>query len=443
MPTPTPPLARIKAIQRASLAMLFASGTISTVDRAALAIANPLIRHDMGLSIAEMGVLLSAFLWAYAFAQLPIGWLIDRFGARWLLAGGLAVWSSAQAMCGLVGSAAQFGLARVVLGVGEAPQFPTGASVVRDWFAVRERGRATGIYLSASYFGTGLAAPLVTFLMLQFSWRAMFLIMGVAGWVVALVWAARYRNAGEVDLNAAEQHYRTGNAERTVAPKINLRQWRGLFGSVTTWGLVLGFFGMIYVNWLFNTWLPGYLQIARHMSIARIGWTAAIPYLFAVAGALSAGYVVDWLANWRLSLVNSRKIPACVCLVVQAVLIGIAGFVDSNAVAVACVSVAMFCGTAASTIAWSAISVLAPAGCTGSLGALQNFGGYLGGALAPIVTGLIVQHTGSFVPALLTGAGVSLAASAVYLVLVRGPVEIRDDAFAPSSASLGAGRNGA
>jgi MFS family permease len=87
---------RLKVIQRGTLAMLVVSIAISTIDRAALAVANPLIRHDLGLSIAEMGMLLSAFLWAYAFSQLPIGALIDRFGPRWLLGCGLAVWSSAQ-----------------------------------------------------------------------------------------------------------------------------------------------------------------------------------------------------------------------------------------------------------------------------------------------------------------------------------------------------------
>jgi MFS family permease len=176
---------RLKVIQRGTLAMLVVSIAISTIDRAALAVANPLIRHDLGLSIAEMGMLLSAFLWAYAFSQLPIGALIDRFGPRWLLGCGLAVWSSAQLLCGLVTNTAQFAAARALLGIGEAPQFPAAARVVKDWFAVRDRGSATGIFMCASYLGTGLAAPLLTAMMLSFGWRWMFMTMGVLGLVMS------------------------------------------------------------------------------------------------------------------------------------------------------------------------------------------------------------------------------------------------------------------
>ena len=85
---------RLRFVQRSALALLVLSGAINTIDRAALAIANPLVRHDLNLSVSDMGLLLSAFLWAYAFAQLPVGPLIDRLGPRRLLAGGLAIWST-------------------------------------------------------------------------------------------------------------------------------------------------------------------------------------------------------------------------------------------------------------------------------------------------------------------------------------------------------------
>jgi MFS family permease len=119
--------ARIKSVQRIALAMLVLSGCVNYVDRATLAIANPYIREDLGISVASMGLLLSAFLWAYAFSQLPTGALVDRLGPRRLLSLGLTIWSAAQFAGGLVGSFGQFFGARVALGIGEAPQFPTGS----------------------------------------------------------------------------------------------------------------------------------------------------------------------------------------------------------------------------------------------------------------------------------------------------------------------------
>ncbi|MBV8522302.1 MAG: MFS transporter, partial [Acetobacteraceae bacterium] len=121
---------RIKNIQRVALALLVLSGVVNYIDRATLAVANPLIREDLGLTIADMGLLLSAFLWAYAFSQLPAGGLVDRLGPRLMLTASLGLWSLAQMLGGLVQSFGQFFGARVLLGIGEAPQFPTSARVV-------------------------------------------------------------------------------------------------------------------------------------------------------------------------------------------------------------------------------------------------------------------------------------------------------------------------
>ena len=209
---------RVRSIQRAALAMLVVAGVINYIDRATLAVANLLIRHDLGLSIADMGYLLSAFLWAYAFSQLPTGAMVDKFGPRFLLTCGLSLWSLAQLIAGFVQSFGQFFGARLLLGVGEAPQFPTGARVVRDWFNPRDRGLATGIFNCASSLGTAIAVPLLTFLMLSYGWRVMFMIMGVAGLAMAAVWFVVYRNPNEIELTAGEIAYRTHGDPPGIGP---------------------------------------------------------------------------------------------------------------------------------------------------------------------------------------------------------------------------------
>ena len=179
---------------------------------------------------------------------------------------------------------------------------------------------------------------------------------------------------------------------------------------------------MIYVQWVFYAWMPGYLEIQRHMSVARTGIAAGIPYLFAVAGALSAGWLVDFLARRGVSPINSRKLPLCTVLVLETGCVIAAALVPSNTLAIVCLSGAMYFGTAATTYSWTLVTVVGPANCTGSLGSLMNFDGYLGGSLAPLLTGLIVQATGSFVPALFCGAGMALFAGVAYFLLIRGPI---------------------
>ncbi len=417
---------RLRRIQRVSLVLLVLSGAINTIDRAALSIANPLVRQEMGLSVSDMGLLLSAFLWAYAFAQLPVGPLIDRLGPRRLLAAGLGVWSMAQLLCGTVSNVTQFSGARILLGIGEAPQFPTGGRVVRDWFNARDRGGASGIFNSASTLGTGLAAPILTTLMLLFGWRWMFITMGLLGIGAAIVWYALYRDPGQVALTAAENYYRTAGDAHEVVHPVTFAEWRRLFRLRTAWGMILGYFGVIYVNWLFNSWLPGYLEMGRHMSIRHTGFVAAVPYMFAVCGGLSGGFLADNLLRRGWSRIDSRKVPLCLAMLGEATFVVVAALVPSNTVAVACLSGAMFCGTIATTCAWALVSVTAPANATGSLGSLQNFGGYLGGALAPVVTGFIVKWTGSFVPALLVGAAMCVFAAVCYFVILRRPITPED-----------------
>jgi sugar phosphate permease len=424
MPEPTSATPRVRHIQRTALALLVIGGAINTMDRAALAIANPLVRHEFGLSVAQMGLLLSAFLWAYAFSQLPVGALIDRLGPRKLLACGLALWSSAQLLCGLVTGMGQFFLARLLLGIGEAPQFPSAGRVVRDWFALRERGMATGIFNGSSTLGTGLAAPVLTALMLAFGWRWMFAIMGVLGLAAAVAWYLIYRDPAELTLTPEENRYRSEGEQAREIRQITFRDWSNMFRFPTTWGLVIGYFGVIFVQWVFYSWMPGYLEIERHMSVAHTGIAAGIPYVFAVAGSLTAGWLVDFLARHGVSAINSRKIPLCTVLVIEMGFVIAVALVPGNTLAVACLSGALFFGTAATTYSWTLVTVVAPANCTGSLGALQNFGGYIGGALAPLTTGLIVQATGSFVPALFCGAGMALFAAIAYSLLVRGPIAV-------------------
>jgi MFS family permease len=413
---------RIKRVQRTALTLLVLSGVVNYIDRATLAIANPLIRQDLGLSLADMGLLLSAFLWAYAFSQLPAGALVDRLGPRLMLTASLAVWSFAQMLGGLVQSFGQFFGARVLLGIGEAPQFPTSARVVRDWFNERERGLATGIWNCSSTLGTAISAPLLTFLMLTFSWRWMFAIMGLAGLLVAAAFFILHRDPVQVSLTPEEQQYLTDAEGSAQPPPVTLRDWQRLFRFRTTWGMIFGFFGTIYVLWIYSAWLPAYLEMERHISIAKTGWVAAIPFLFGVVGSILGGRLCDMLVERGVSTINSRKYPMAASLIGTAVFTVLTAYTESNTLAVVFISISLFLIYVSASAAWAMAPVAAPANCTASIGSMQNFGGYFGGALAPTITGYIVQTTHSFQPALLVGAAVAFCAAIVYLIVVRGPI---------------------
>jgi cyanate permease len=235
---------------------------------------------------------------------------------------------------------------------------------------------------------------------------------------IAAIWFACFRDVNEVRLTAEERAFLT-EGEEAAAPRVTFKEWRSLFRFRTTWGLILGFFGIVYMTWLFQGWLPGYLEIQRHMSIRATGLIAAIPFFFGVVGSVGFGWVTDRLMARGFSPVNSRKLPIICGLIGMALFTFIAAEAQSNFVAVACISLAVFCNGGSSGMSWSLASVAAPANCTASLGSMMNFGGYIGGALAPTVTGFIVQATGSFEQALLIGAAMALLGALSYLLIVR------------------------
>jgi MFS family permease len=426
--------ARVKRIQRSSLTLLVMGCAVNYIDRSTLAVANPLIRHDLGLSIADMGLLLSAFLWAYAAFQLPAGALVDRYGSRIMLGLGLFVWSLAQALGGVVTGFWTFCGARVFLGLGESPQFSGLVRVVRDWYNVRERGLPTGIALCGSKLGPAIAPPLLTFLMLSFGWRWMFAIMGLFGIGLSFIWYLVYREPREVDLTEEEIAHITDGETGAINEQVTWADWKHLFAYRATWGMVLGFFGEVYMGWVYQAWLPGYLEIERHMSIKQTGWVASIPFACGVIGSIGAGWASDRLAARGMSPVNSTKIPAVVGLTGMACLTIVAALTPSTFVAVTAISVALTFNGMAGAMCWAMASVIAPRQCTASLGSIQNCGGYIGGALAPTITGFIVQDTGSFVPALLFAAGLGLASALVYVFMVPGkPLDVGDFGAKPAA----------
>ncbi len=416
------PSSRIRHIQRVALALVLVSGVINYVDRASLAVGLPLIRQDLGISIAHSGILLSAFLFVYAFCQLPAGAVVDRLGARLVLSAGLVLWSMAQVLGGLVSSFRQFLAVRGLLGVGESPQFPSCARIVTDWFAQRDRGLATGIWNCASSLGTAIAAPLLTVLMLHFGWRWMFITMGLAGLVVGIAFYILHRDPKHLRLSEAELAYLSGPDPKPRP--LAWRDWWRLFEFSTTWGMLFGFFGIVYMNWLYFAWLPQYLEIQWHLSIAKTGWVAAIPFTCGVVGSLTVGRVCDILSRRGFSAVNSCKIPSVCALFAVVLCTVLAAYSTSNLFAVGCISLSLFLLNGSSTAAWAMATVAAPRNYAASLGSIQNFGGYLGGTLAPVVTGYMVQATASFQSALLVAAGIALLAGVGHLCFVREPISL-------------------
>jgi MFS family permease len=280
--------------------------------------------------------------------------------------------------------------------------------------------------------GNFIAVPLLTFLMLWLNWRWMFIIAGAAGVVMAAVWYAVHRDPAEVDLTPEETAYLTEGDENRSMRKPSFAEWQHLFRHRTTWGMIAGFFGNMYTLWLYTGWLPFYLEHERHMSMARVGVLASIPFFFGCVGAVVGGWLCDFLTRQGWTPMGGRRLlVSCALFGVVACTLGTA-FAPTNTVVIVLVSMSLFLIYIVSSASWASVPVAAPSQFTASLGSIQNFGGYLGGALAPTFTGLLVQETGSFKAALLLSAGITSVAALSYMALVRGPISVEANQTAPA-----------
>lgn len=174
--------------------------------------------------------------------------------------------------------------------------------------------------------------------------------------------------------------------------------------------------------WMYITWLPGYLEGEHHISIARTGVLASIPLVCSIAGSFFGGYASDRLTARGLPLVQARKLPAALGYFGSAVFTAFAAFSTAPATAILWISLAMFFLYFAVAAKWTLITAVSPQDYCGSCSSIQNFGSYLGGACSPVLTGLIVDRTGSFVLALTIGGIVMAIGAAVYYFMVGAPI---------------------
>jgi len=365
--------------------MLVIAGCVNYLDRSAGSVGNPEIRADLHLSYSQIGLLLATFAWAYGLAQIPAGAAVDRFGPRRAMGFAMVLWSVAQIGAGFVGSLGQFIAARIGLGVGESPMYIGGTRVCADWFALKERALPIGIFNSSSALAPALAPPLLTLLMVAFGWRAMFIVAGIAGFAVAVGWIAFYREPGRAGVPAAD--LKAIHAEDTLhVVHSGAAQIGWLLRFRTTWGMFIGFFGVVYLSWLYATWLPGYLETQRHLSISSAGYLSSVPLAAGFLGAVAGGFISDWLGRIGISASAACRIPVIGGLLMAAVF----------------------------TVAGALAAVVAPGNAVATLEAIQNIGGSAGGTLAPFITGAVVQATGSFVPAFMLAGAIAVVCAGAY-----------------------------
>lgn len=404
--------------------ILLMAAIINYLDRANLSIANTTIAKEFGFSQTEMGLLLSAFLWPYALANLPAGWLVDRFGPKKMFSYGVGLWSTFTVLAGFVNGYSMFYALRVLLGISESPFFTSGIKITHRWFSDKERALPTSIINTGSQIANAVAPPILTILLLTLGWRGMFIAIGLAGIPLLLVWLKFYRNPTEHE--EKEIHANSQLQQQSVPDGNgnNKASWGALFRHKTTWFMVIGNFSIMFTIWVYLTWLPGYLEKSLGFSLKQTGWLAAIPFFAGILGVLCGGTISDRFIRRGVKTITARKVPIVAGAALAACFVAPIPFVHSTTLSIVLLSIGYFFSQLPQGVIWTLASDVAPKEQVASLGAIQNFGGFLGAACAPIVTGIILDATGQFTNVFFLGASLLMLGALSYGLFVKNPIVV-------------------
>ncbi len=403
------------------IGMCFLANVINYIDRANLAIAAPSIRTELGLNSAEMGLVLSAFFWTYAFLQLPAGWFIDKVGVRISLALAVGWWSLFTMATGVSRGVSQLVGTRLLLGVGEAAAIPSFAKVAFNWFPRRERGFACSLFDCGSRVGSALSLPLVAWLIASVGWRGSFLVTGLLGIAWTLAWWFIYRDPERyraIAPDAVDALLAERGTPVKIDPAIRI-SWLDLFRYRSIWGIMIGMFCLNFAIYFFITWFPSYLLQVRGFSLASLGTFGMVPALLAIPGGWLGGYVSDLLFKRGWSATRARK----TCLVggmLMSSSIALSVFVESPAACVAFFALAYASLSFAGANVWVLVGEVAPTpGHVASIGGIQNFAGNLAGIIITTFTGVMLTITkGSFIVPLSVAGALCLVGAFSYLFIV-------------------------
>jgi MFS family permease len=400
------------------LFLIFSGNAINALDRSTLAIANTFVAKDLHLSLGTMGLVLSAFGWAYLAFNLPAGWLCDRFGVKKVYGLGATLWSFASAGTGLAKGLGTLFLSRILIGVGESANFPSATKVIVERFDKSERGLVTGIFMAGLRVGFAITPALMIGLMIAFgstdqpNWHMGFYLTGLGSLAWVALWFLTFQDKPKAALAQAT----ATKGKVSFLPFLKFRNF---------WAMILIKFCQDYLYYLFLTWLPGYLVRARHLDLAHVAFYATMPWIAGMVTQPLAGGIADKLIR---SGRDATRVKKSILVMVQIIALSVifAGYVESAVTAAWLLVLAMAGESAMAALTWTFPQDLAPQGMAGTFGGVMNTSGALASIASPAITGFVAQYFG-FQAALALGGVITFVGIlfVVFLLTSLRPLEIK------------------
>ena len=404
---------------------------ITYLDRVSISNAAPLISQEFGFSKATMGVIFSAFVWAYALFQVPGGWLGDRFGPRKVLTIIMAYRAVIAALTTRAMGFSSFWAVRFMLGVGEAGAFPTATRAMQMWFPRQERGFVQGVTHAASRFGAAIGPPLAVAIMIHYGWRVVFYVIGFISLVWSLLFSLIYRNTPEEHKHVSRSELalirgvdENGGIKQANVQKRPTVPWKILLKHPNMWALMCGYFTYLYCLWIFLSWLPSYLVSYRGFTLLKMGSYGSLPLGAGVLGDAVGGWLTDFLLVKTGNVKFARRSVATMGMLGCGSFILPAAFTANPYTAVYCLTAAMFFLETIIGPSW-AVPMDIGGEYSGTVSGMMNMGGQIGGALSPTVFGILVAR-GSWIAPFVIAACLLFLGAGIWAFWIDPEVSVID-----------------
>ncbi len=372
------------------VALLFFATTINYLDRQVIGLLKPTLEKEFNWTESDYSYIVIAFQAAYAVSLLAFGGLIDRIGTKLGYAISIVVWSIAAMLHALVTSTLGFGVARALLGLGEAGNFPAAIKTTAEWFPKRERALATGLFNSGANIGAVVAPVLVPWVLGAYGWQEAFLITGAVGFIWLIFWWIYYEiPARQKRLSADENAYiHSDEASEVVGPKIG---WGQLFGIRQTWAFVAGKMLTDPIWWFFLFWLPSYFATTFNLDLKKPSLPLVIVYTATTIGSIGGGYLSGYFMRLGWTAFRARK-TAMLLFAIMVMPIMAAQYAQDIWQAVALISLAAAAHQAWSATIYTTVSDAFPKNAISSVTGIGGMAGSVGGILFPFLVGFVLDR---------------------------------------------------
>ena len=380
------------------------------VDRACIATAKEGITGDLGLTNTQWGWVMAAFSLGYALFQTPTGAIADRFGPRVLLTSVVVLWSVFTGLSGMVRGYLSLFAVRFLFGAGEAGAFPGMARAVFSWIPMAERGLAQSINFSGSRLGAMFAMPLVTWLLVQFGWRKMFLILMVLGFVWAVFWYFWFRDepTDHPSISDSEREFILANRQQPDPEQKQNIPFSLMAASPNMWMAMVQYFCSNFTFFFALTWLFPHLKETYSLNTMTTGFYTSAPFLGGAIGSICAGLLIDRIykkGNWQLS----RRLPAIIGFALAAIGLLMSLRMDSALGAVAWFTVAIFGADMTLSPSWSFCTDIGRKNA-GAVSGTMNMAGNIGGLVTSLAFPYMLEWTESTTPFFYLAASLNILA---------------------------------